>query len=477
MGNNIVIVGAGEVGRSIARTLSTSRSGEYNVYIVEQDAGKVARIKDELDVEVICGNGARPNVLAKAGVIAGGNIDTLIACTDRDEVNMLSCWIAHNAGVPHVISRARNLEFTDSVYWGKKLGIDVMISPERSIAIEITELLAVSSATHAAELLDGKAAIYTLRLSEKSPLVGKQLKDIRILYPDLIAVFVFVEHEDGSAGVPNGLSELHENDMCYVVTYKQSAQLLEDVFQPDPDKSRKLRKVFIVGGGKLGTQIMQAMRRDYSNVGLRLIEKDPEKCEKLSEEFGEALILNADGADKNVLSEEGIEDADGYVCATDSDELNLIYSVIAKKMGAKKTIAVVKRKDYQELTQHIPVDAIVDPNDALASLILRVVHYPTHTRAFSIIEKINAEMLEVVMPENNALIGKTLAELKLQKGVVVALLGRDDKVLVPTGATKLLAGDHVILFALTSMMPEAAKLFSAGEKADDNASGQDVNIS
>ncbi|MBR0069644.1 MAG: Trk system potassium transporter TrkA, partial [Synergistaceae bacterium] len=146
---------------------------------------------------------------------------------------------------------------------------------------------------------------------------------------------------------------------------------------------------------------------------------------------------------------------------TDSDELNLIYSVIAKKMGAKKTIAVVKRKDYQELTQHIPVDAIVDPNDALASLILRVVHYPRHTRAFSIIEKINAEMLEVVMQENNGLIGKTLAEIKLQKGVVVALLGRDDKVLVPTGATKILAGDHVILFALTSMMPDAAKLFGA----------------
>lgn len=470
----IVIVGAGEVGRTVAKKLSIEG---HNIYLVESNEAHAASASEELDVEVIHGNGARPNVLARAGVVNGGSVDMLIACTNRDEVNMLSCWIAHNAGVPHVISRARNLEFTDSVYWGKKLGIDVMISPERSIAREITELLAVSSATHAAELLDGKAAIYTLRLSEKSPLVGKQLKDIRILYPDLIAVFVFVEHEDGSAGVPNGLSELHENDMCYVVTYKQSAQLLEDVFQPDPDKSRKLRKVFIVGGGKLGTQIMQAMRRDYSNVGLRLIERDPEKCEKLSEEFGEALILNADGADKNVLSEEGIEDADGYVCATDSDELNLIYSVIAKKMGAKKTIAVVKRKDYQELTQHIPVDAIVDPNDALASLILRVVHYPTHTRAFSIIEKINAEMLEVVMPENNALIGKTLAELKLQKGVVVALLGRDDKVLVPTGATKLLAGDHVILFALTSMMPEAAKLFSADEKADDNASGQDVNIS
>ena len=137
---------------------------------------------------------------------------------------------------------------------------------------------------------------------------------------------------------------------------------------------------------------------------------------------------------------------------------------MAKSMGAKKTIAIVKRKDYQELTRLMPVDAIVDPNEALASLILRVVHYPRHTRAFSIIERINAEMLEVVMPENNELIGKTLAQIKLKKGVVVALLGRGEKVLLPTGATQLLAGDHVILFALTEMMPEAAKLFSSNEQ-------------
>lgn len=456
---NIVIVGAGEVGRTVARTLSVEG---HNIYLVENNDAQAKSADEELDVQVIRGNGARPQVLAQAGVTQSGDIDLLIACTNRDEVNMLSCWIAHSAGVPNVIARAKNLEFTDSPDWGQKLGIDVMISPERSIAREIVGLLAVSSATHAAELLDGRAAIYTLRIAENSPLVGVALKDLRTKYPELIAVFVYIEHEDTTkSGVPNGFSVLQANDVCYVVTYKQSAHLLEDIFQPDPDKSRKLRKVFIVGGGKLGSQIAQAIRRDFGNVSLRLIEKDPDKCVRLSEELGEALILNCDGADKTVLSEEGIDGSDGYVCATDSDELNIIYSSIARQMGAKKTIAIAKRKDYQDLTQCMPVDVIVDPNDALASLILRVVHYPRHTRAFSIIEKINAEMLEVVMSGNNELIGKTLAQIKLQKGVVVALLGRGEKVLVPTGATQIQAGDHVILFALTSMMPEAAKLFGS----------------
>ena len=249
--------------------------------------------------------------------------------------------------------------------------------------------------------------------------------------------------------------------MCYVVTYKQSAALLQELFNPSAQQKRRLRKLFVVGGGKLGTQIIQAVKRDFGNVSVRLIEKDSEKTEKLSEELGEALVLNGDGADSKMLMEEGIEDADGYICATDSDELNLIYCALAKRMGAKKTIAVVKRKDYQNLTECMPVDAIVDPNEALANLILRVVHYPRHTLAFSMIEDINAEMLEVVLSENVELVGKTLAELKLQKGVVIALLARGERVLVPSGATQLLAGDRVILFALTSMMPEAARMFGA----------------
>lgn len=462
---NIVIVGAGEVGRSVAQMLSEDG---HNIYVVEADAQKAKRAEEELDAEIIQGNGARPQVLSKAGIVPGGNVDMLIACTNRDEVNMLSCWIAHNAGVKQVISRTRSLEFTDSPDWGRRLGIDVMISPERSIAREILGLIEVSGATHAAELLSGKAALYTLRVADNSPLCGMALKDIRPKYPELTAVFVYIEHEDGVSGVPDGFSVIKPGDICYAVTYRKSASVLQELLQPVKEKnSHSSRRIFIVGGGKLGTQTALMIKREYGNVSLRIIDTDRARSLKLSEEFGDDLVINADGADRKTLSDEGIDGADAYICATASDELNLIYCALAKTMGAKKTIAVVKRSDYQELSSVMPVDAVVNPNSSLAGVILKYVRYKDHASAYSMVDRINAEMLEVQLSEGAQVCGKTLAQIKLGKGAVIALIGRNDEVLVPTGATVLMPDDHVILFSLTEMMPNTAKLFKAVNSHED----------
>ena len=458
-GKNIVIVGAGEIGRTVAKTLAVQGR---NIYIVETDPAKAKRTASEIDAEIIIGNGSRPNILAQAGVFPGGNTDMLIACTDRDEVNMLSCWIARNAGVRKVISRTRSLEFTDTPDWGRKLGIDAMISPERSISREILRLIEVKGATTAAELLQGRAAMYSMKIGAHSPLCGLSLKDIRPKFPDLSAVFVYVEHDDGTAGVPDGSTVLRENDICYTVTYNDSSGKLQDVLQPSikADKSRH-KKIFIVGGGKLGTQIALMIKRHFGNVSLRIIDRDVERCRRLADEFGDALVLNADGSDRKTLIDEGIDGAYAYICATNSDELNMIYCAIAGKLGAQKTIAVVKRNDYQNLAPSIGISSAVNTNVSLANVILQYVQYHDHALAYTMIEDINAEMLEVSLPENAPVTGMTLAELKLVKGVLVALIGRGDEVLVPSGNTRLLAGDHVIIFALSELMPSAAELFGA----------------
>ena len=174
----IVVVGGGEVGYNVANTLSEE---EHDVTVVEEDEERAEKVDNELDVITVRGSGARPQVLEEAGIFPGCDVDILVACTDRDEVNILACWIAKRAGVKRVISRARALEFTDSPTWAKDLGIDVMNSPERSVAREILELLFVSSAVHTAELLDGRSGIYALRVSPNSALVGLALKDLRTL--------------------------------------------------------------------------------------------------------------------------------------------------------------------------------------------------------------------------------------------------------------------------------------------------------
>ena len=456
---NIVIVGAGEVGHNIASTLA---SEGHNINLVEQNAEKAEKAAAELDVRVICGNGSRPQVLYDAGVREGCNIDLLVACTDKDEVNLLSCWIARHAGVKRVISRVRGLEFTDSLTWAQDLGIDMMLSPERSVAREILELLSVGSAVRTAELLGGRAAIYAFYVAENSPLHDMSIKDIRKAYSDLTAIVVYIERPGEEENiVPDGDAVLKTGDLCYVVANRDQAWWLEKLFQLRA--SRPLRRVFIVGGGKLGFQVVQRLQKKFGNIKIRLIDNDPQKCEKLANELGEALILNGDGADEALLREEGISEADGYVCTTESDEVNLIYATIAKSLGVHKSIAVVRKRRYLNMPDLMPVDAVVDPNEALASVILRYIRYPGHTRALSIIEEIDAEMLELVLPEAHKLIGISLADLGLPKGVLVALIGRGQRVFPPSGLTELQAGDHLILFASTSLMREAVNFFDGDE--------------
>jgi trk system potassium uptake protein TrkA len=459
----IVIVGAGEVGFTLAGTLS----GEgHDVNVVEQDEGRATKAELELDVRVIRGNGARPQVLYEAGVRKGCEVDFLVACTDRDEVNILSCWIGRHAGVKRVIARARDLEFTDSPAWGRDLGIDMMISPERSVAREILELLSVSTAVHTAELLGGRAAIYAFRVAPGSPLVGLSLQEVRTRNRDLTAIVVCIErggeHREDAHIVPDGNTKLLENDLCYVVSYREQVWRLEKLFQLH--SSRPLKRVFIVGGGKLGFQVAYRLESNYRNVDIRLIDQDREQCEKLAAELGRTLVLQGDGADESLLKDEDIDTADGYVCATESDEINLIYCALAKSMGVHKCIAVVRRRLYLDMPGRIPIDAVIDPNEALSSVILRYIRYPGSSKALSIIERIDAEMLEVVMPAGHELLGTPLQALDLPKGVLVALVGRNlegrrKEVFVPDGTTCLQADDHVILFAASTLMGETAERF------------------
>ena len=451
----VVIVGGGEVGYEVARTLSEDK---MDITIVDVNEERALKIQNELDVKAISGNGARPQVLREAGIYHGSSVDVLIACSNRDEVNILACQIARHCGVKQVITRTHGLEFTDTNEWAKELGIEAMISPERSVAREIHELLAVSSAVHAAELLGGRGAIYAFRVAEGSPLTGLSLKVIRETYTDLVAIVVYIQRENSQDIIPNGDTVLQENDLCYVVTFRAQIWRLEELFQMK--KSKPLRRVIISGGGKIGFQVAYRLRLSDPSMDIKLIDKDRAKCEKLAEELSGVLVLCGDGADRILLKNEGIDEVDGFVCATESDEVNILHCVVAKTLGAHKSVAVVRRKIYEDIWHKLEVDAIVNPSLALASVILRYIRYPSGIKSISLLGKIEAEMLEITISVNSAVANKKLKDISLPKGALIALVARN-KVFVPNGFSELLPGDIVVLFVESEISQEIAKLFTA----------------
>lgn len=453
----IIIVGAGEVGYNVARDLS---GDGHDIIVVEEDEARVSRLENDLDIIAVKGNGARPSVLERAGLSKKGRTDIslLIACTNKDEVNIMACWIAKKMGVPHVIARAVGLEFTDNLHWAKDLGIDILISPERSVVRELEELLEVRGAIHAAEIAGGKAGIYAFRTASDSSICGLPLSEIRKQNPALITNVVCIQRGEKSF-VPKAADIVESGDICYSMCYRDQAGYLEAVFQPA--LKQKLSRVFIIGGGKIGHLIASRLLSRFRGIDVRLFEADREKSERIAAELPKALVICGDGSDADLLSTEGISEADGFIAATEQDEKNLMLSVLGKTMGASKSIAIVKRSNYMGMLNYIPVDSIVDRNKSLANAIIKNVRYQDSSAILTIFDEIDAEAIEITLSENSPAAGKRFAEIKMPAGSVVGLIQRETDILIPTGTTQLVAGDKVTVFASTGIMPTALR--SLGE--------------
>lgn len=450
----IVIVGAGEVGYSVARNLSADG---HDIVIVEEDEERAAQAEETLDVMVVNGNGARPSVLAKAGITGKkSDVMMLIACTNRDEVNLMACWIAKRSGVPHVIARAVGLEFTDNESWANDLGIDMLVSPERSVAKDIEELLEVRAALHTTEIAGGRAGIYLFRVAQDSPLCGLPLYEIRKRNPKMIMLVVWVKSGEESF-VPKASYALQPGDLCYTMCYRSQILEIERLFQPA--KSKRLKRVFIIGAGKIGHQTAERLLAHIRGVDLRIVDEDRAKCEKFAGELPRAMILCGNGADAEFLKSEGITDADGCVAATEHDETNLMLAVLAKTLGVSKSIAVVRNHNYLGMTNHIPVDAIVNRNQTLADVITRSVRYPGTSNVLTVLEEISAEAVETTVASGSTADGKKLMELTMPEGSLIGLLDRGGEMLIPTGQTELRGGDKIIIFGTAASMEAALAIF------------------
>ncbi len=451
----IILVGAGEVGLSVARDLI--KDG-HDLTIVERDETLAQRVDEELDARVVRGNGARPQTLEEAGLNDGGGVDLLIGATDRDEVNILACWIAKKSGVPETMARVRSIEFTDTQSWARDLNVDLLISPERSVAREIQELLQVGASFHAATLMQERAGIYGFTLSGTSPLLNRPLRDLTMAYKDLRSIVVYVK-QPRMGSVPSGETILHQGDLCYVAIMREDLDRVADLFSRE--KRRPLRRVMIVGGGKIGFQVASRLERNFQKIDIRLIDKNREKCEELARELPKTTVLYGDASDSELLRYEGIEETDGFVCTTASDETNLVLSTVGRNLGARKTIAVVRKKSYLNLQGAFATDALVNPNEALASTILHRIRYPRGMGAVSVIDQIDAEMGEFTLPQGSSVIGIPIMSAGFPRGVILAFVERGNTVFVPNGGTVLEEGDHLLFFSSRDNLRRTLTLLGA----------------
>lgn len=443
----VIIVGAGKVGFNIAQMLSQEN---HDVIVIERDEERQRIVEENLDVQTIIGNGASVNVLENAKI---READLLVAVTEQDELNMVACLVAKNMGVPRTIARVRNPEYVDTATMAHavSLGIDLVINPERVAAKAIAELVEVPEALNVEYYADCKVMLLELPLMPDDPIVNKKLKDLNFSYPYLIAAIL----RSGKMIVPRGDDLLLPNDHIFVVA---ETKIMKEIERLLGRERTKIQSVFILGGGRLGFYLAKLLER--KNLSIKLLEKDINKCKEIANQLGKVMVLHGDGTDIHLLEQEDAGKSDLFVAVTGDDKVNLLVSLLARELGAKKTIAQIRRSDYISLVEKVGIDVAISPRTLTAGAILKYIRKGDIV-SVSLWQGAKAETMEIIMPDHLAILGKPLQTYKFPRSALIGAIVRANKVIIPSGSDVLLAGDHVIVFALPEAISKVEQFFAA----------------
>ncbi len=444
-----IVIGAGEVGYHIAKFLSHT----HDVIVVEKNE-EVAQRADELDVQVLEGNGANAEILASIL----HDVDILIAVTGIDEVNIVACMTAKLIIRSHpgwketkTIARVSNPDYIDVPVTSRaQVGVDLMICPELALASEVAEVLSSPSAIDTEVFADGKVQMMEFAIRPDSKLVGKQIKELE-LDDCCIVSAIFRKHE---IVIPHGEDAIYANDHVVVVGKPKALEELGRFFgNGEPHRN----KILLIGCGIVGFYLAKLIDKD-ENADLKIIEHSRSRCIEVAEMLENALILNGDGTDVNLLREENIEDMDVVLAVTNNDEKNLLCSLLAKQMGAKKVIAKADRPDYVPLFEMIGIDMAVSPREATVNEVLKLT-MGKGIEKLTTLEGEKAEIIEYTTSRYSKIVGKSLNKVKFPKGAIVTMVVHNDETIIPRGDTVIREGDRVIVFALSSTVSTVEKFF------------------
>jgi len=446
-----VVVGAGEVGFDVARILALE---QHDVTVIDVDEDVLQKVRNNLDVMTVQGNGTSAQVLADAGIRGA---DLLIAVTAVDEVNLIACMMADRLGVETTIARTRTdeLERTHSVLEAEDFGIDLVIHPEESAATEITQLIQRAGATDVLSFCDGHVQLVGLRLDADAPVVGQPLHEVASSHPELeFRVKGLVRR--GQTRIPGGDEVLQADDQLFVLT---RPKYVTPVTRLLGKGEVTMSHVMILGGTRVGATVARKLSQQ-NDKRIKLIEPDAERAEELAEQLEDVLVLHADSTDIDLLVKEGLGEMDAFVAVTDDQESNLVTCLMAKHLGVYKTVSLLSKGAYIPISQAIGLDAAVSKKLAVSREVRRYLR-GKHVLSVATVHGLDAEILEIRATPRAPVTKKPLRELDLPSGVLIGAVEHEDTTEIATGTTQIGPGDRVIVFVLPGQVGAVEDLFDA----------------
>jgi len=448
----VIICGAGQVGWQIARHLSGERN---DVTIVDNNPDLVRRATETLDVQGLAGFASYPDVLQKAGA---RDADMIIAATYSDEVNMVTCQIAHSIfDIPRKVARLRSQSYLDAIYSDlyrrDHMPIDVVISPEREVAAAALKRLSAASAFDTETFLDNQAQLFGLRLDENCPVINTPLRQLTDLFSSLRIIVVGIRRKN-ILYAPESGDQLFANDEVYVMCHVDDSARALEVFGKTQGKRDR---VVLIGGGHVGLSIAKSLEKQEHRTRAKIIEKDREIAEFAANELEKTIVLNGDGLDPRLLEEANISKSDVILAVTDDDKTNMLAAVRAKTLGCPRSVVLVNDPSLVPLMGAMGIDAFINPRATTVSSILRHIRHGRVKGVYSIGDA-EAEIIEAQVLSTSPLSGQKIKDIDFPEGVLVGGVLKGGKLVMPTGSLRIDEGDVIALFALSKDIPEVERL-------------------
>ena len=446
----VVIIGAGEVGFHIANRLVTENK---DVVVIDKNPDALRRVSDNIDVQIVSGSGSSPVILEEAGV---KKAEILLAVTDSDEINLTACLVANIISPSTLkLARLRDADFDDyhDTFRDHAPHIDTLINPEIEVVKTIDRLMSVPGAVDVGEFADGRVKFVGIYLEKNARLTGVRLSELREkigMQPPLILAII----RDEELIIPRGNNRLLPGDLIYFISEEDK---LLDTLSVFDKHTHPLRRVLIIGGGRIGTRL--ALLLEEKSIYTKIIEKRPEQCNLLADRMNKAVVLCGDGSDQGLLNEENVQDMDVVITLTSDEETNILTSLLVKRMGARKTITKIDKFSYFPLMSAIGLEQVVSPRLSSINTILQ------HIRRGKVLSAISlkgeqAEVMEAIALETSDIVGTPLRKIAFPKDALLAGIIHKEKVIIPSGDSIIEPEDRIIIFATRKAIPKIEKILA-----------------